>query len=98
MYGRPSDIKLLNLEMNPSEYFDHPKCNITDEANCNASSANGRHSDAMTAPSDLRSSSAELNKVGNIGGCNRSELTSRMRKISKILFVSSFVRDKSLDK
>jgi len=68
--------------MKLSDYFDHRKCNITDEADCNALSANGRHSDAITSLSDLRSSSTEINLVGNIGGCNTYELSSVMRKIS----------------
>jgi len=74
----------LILTMNPSEYFDHLKCNITDEADCNALSANGRRSNAITAPSDLRSSSTDINLVGNVSRCNSPspESTSPKRKIS----------------
>jgi len=37
--------------MNPCDYFDRPKCNISNEANWNALSGNGRRSVAITAPS-----------------------------------------------
>jgi len=45
---------------------------------------NDVYSDAITAPSDLRSGSTIINIVGNIGVCNTSELTSPVRKVSTI--------------
>jgi len=61
---------------------DQTKCNITNEANYNALFGDERRSDAITAPSDLRSGCTKINIVGNIGVCNTSELTSPMREIS----------------
>jgi len=79
-----------------NKFFDSAhqnKCSIADDVNCSTSSGNERRRDAITAPSDLKSSSHKINFVGSGNGCNTSITTSSPGKISTEVGIGSSRRN-----